>query len=188
MGLLPMDIDLLRASDDRIFKLLMTSPEGKPVLIDLISAELSKLSEIMRKSVDDMTDLEKWALFLQYANVPEYREAVNKVIDSKEAFQMAGSLLMSVSKDEREQAVYRSRRMYETDMQSNLATAEDRGEQRGLQIGEQRGRRIGLQEGEQRKAFAIASNMLKRNRPIDEIIEDTGLTREEVESLYTTAR
>ena len=75
---------------------------------------------------------------------------------------------MSVSKDEREQAVYRSRRMYETDMQSNIATAEDR--------------------GEQRKALAIAGNMLKRNRPIDEIIEDTGLTREEVESLYTTAR
>jgi predicted transposase/invertase (TIGR01784 family) len=86
---------------------------------------------------------------------------------------------MSVSKDEREQAVYRSRRMYETDMQSNLATAEDRGEQRGIQIGEQ----IGEQRGEQRKAFAIAGNMLKRNRPIDEIIEDTGLTREEVENL-----
>jgi hypothetical protein len=76
---------------------------------------------------------------------------------------MAGSLLMSVSKDERERAINRSRRMFQTDMQSNIATAEDR--------------------GEQRKAFAIASNMLKRNRPIDEIIEDTGLTREEVENL-----
>jgi predicted transposase/invertase (TIGR01784 family) len=131
--------------------------------IHVIYVELSKLGDIIRKSVDDMTDLEKWALFLQYANVPEYREAVNKVIDSKEALQMAGNLLMSVSKDEQERAVYRSRRMFQTDMQSNLATAEDR--------------------GEQRKALAIASNMLKRNRPIDEIIEDTGLTREEVENL-----
>jgi predicted transposase/invertase (TIGR01784 family) len=131
--------------------------------IHVIYVELSKLGEIIRKSVDDMTDLEKWALFLRYANITEYRETVNKVIQSKEALQMAGSLLMSVSKDEHEQAVYRSRRMYETDMQSNIATAEDR--------------------GEQRKALAIASNMLKRNRPIDEIIEDTGLTREEVENL-----
>jgi predicted transposase/invertase (TIGR01784 family) len=305
MGLLPMDIDLLPPSDDRIFKLLMTSPDSKPALIDLISAtlrrpvvdvvvrnnelpyedvnekaerldvnckiddgsqvdlemqasriqedsdgehknlkgksiyylcdlhssqpskglqrydklaqtyqvtfcsytvfpnlpgyvnsfsmrhdinnellsnaihviyvELSKLGVIIIKSVDDMTDMEKWALFLRYANIPEYRETVNRIIQSKEALQMAGSLLMSVSKDERERAVFRSRRMYQTDMQSNLATAEDRGEQRGLQIG--------LQEGEQRKAFAIARNMFKRNRPIDEIIEDTGLTREEVENL-----
>jgi hypothetical protein len=53
--------------------------------------------------------------------------------------------------------------MYQTDMQSNIATAEDR--------------------GEQRKALAIARNMFKRNRPIDEIIEDTGLIREEVENL-----
>ena len=46
---------------------------------------------------------------------------------------------MSVSKDERERAVYRSRRMYQTDMQSNLATAEDR----GIEIGVQRGIHIG---------------------------------------------
>jgi predicted transposase/invertase (TIGR01784 family) len=131
--------------------------------IHVIYVELSKLGEIIKKSVDDMTDLEKWALFLQYANIPEYRETVNEVIQSKEALQMAGSLLMSVSKDERERAVNRSRRMYQTDMQSNIATAEDRGRREG--------------------ALAIARNMFKRNRPIDEIIEDTGLTREEVENL-----
>jgi hypothetical protein len=91
--------------------------------IHVIYVELSKLGGIIRKSVDKMTDLEKWALFLQYANIPEYRETVNEVIRSKEALQMAGSLLMNVSKDERERAVYRSRRMYQTDMQSNLATA-----------------------------------------------------------------
>ncbi|MDR1579822.1 MAG: hypothetical protein LBS35_05655, partial [Synergistaceae bacterium] len=81
----------------------------------------------------------------------------------KEALQMAGSLLMSVSKDERERAVYRSRRMYETDMQSNIATAEDR--------------------GEQRKALAIARNLLGMNMPLDQIVTATGLTREEVENL-----
>jgi predicted transposase/invertase (TIGR01784 family) len=131
--------------------------------IHVIYVELSKLGDIIRKSVDDMTDLEKWALFLKYANVPEYREAVNKVIDSKEALQMAGSLLMSVSKDERERAVYRSRRMYQTDMQSNIATAEDR--------------------GEQRRAFAMARNMIAGGEPVEKITEYTGLTREEVEKL-----
>jgi len=32
----------------------------------------------------------------------------------------------------------------------------------------------------------IAKNLLKRNRPIDEIIEDTGLSREEVENISDT--
>jgi predicted transposase/invertase (TIGR01784 family) len=131
--------------------------------IHAIYVELSKLGVIIKKSVNDMTDLEKWALFLQYANVPEYRETVNKVIQSKEALQMAGSLLMSVSKDERERAVYRSRRMYQTDMQSNIATAEDRGRREGV--------------------LAVARNLLGMNMPLDQIVTATGLTREEVENL-----
>jgi predicted transposase/invertase (TIGR01784 family) len=86
---------------------------------------------------------------------------------------------MSVSKDERERAVNRSRRMYQTDMQSNIATAEDRGRQEGLQIGEQKG----PQEGEQRKAFAMARNMIAEGEPVEKITRYTGLTREEVENL-----
>jgi predicted transposase/invertase (TIGR01784 family) len=130
--------------------------------IHVIYVELSKLNEIIKKSVDDMTDLEKWSIFFQYANLPTYRERVNKVIESKEVLQVAGNLLMSISQDERERAIFRSRRMFQTDRESDIATAEDR--------------------GEKRKALAIAGNMLKRNRPIEEIIEDTGLTREEIEN------
>jgi predicted transposase/invertase (TIGR01784 family) len=37
-----MDSDILPPSDDRIFKLLLTSPEGKPALIDLISATIKR--------------------------------------------------------------------------------------------------------------------------------------------------
>jgi predicted transposase/invertase (TIGR01784 family) len=40
-----------------------------------------------------------------------------------------------------------------------------------------------LYNAERKKAFEIAQKMMKRNRPINEIVEDTGLTREEVESL-----
>ena len=76
---------------------------------------------------------------------------------------MAGNLLMSVSKDEKERAVFRSRRMYQTDRQSDLATAEDRGVQKGR--------------------MDVARNMLKRGRSIDEISEDTGLSHAEVTSL-----
>ena len=84
---------------------------------------------------------------------------------------MAGNRLMNISQDERERAVFRSRRMYQTDLQSDLATAEDRG------------RNIGRREGRLERNIEIARKLLKRNRPIDEIVEDTGLTREGVENL-----
>ena len=107
--------------------------------IQVVYVELSKLQEIMKKSVDDMTDLEKWAVFFQFASEPNHRETVNKVIASKEVLQMAGNRLMNISQDERERAVFRSRRMFQTDMQSDLATAEDRGERRGRAEGRAEG-------------------------------------------------
>ena len=132
--------------------------------IRVIYVELSKLNEIIKKSVNDMTDLEKWAVFFRYADVPAYREAVNKVIESKEVLQVAGSLLMSVSKDERERAIFRSRRMFQTDQESNIATAEARA------------------------MYKVAQNALLMNMSVDDIIKLTGLTIKEVEGLSDESR
>jgi predicted transposase/invertase (TIGR01784 family) len=296
MGLLPMDLDILPPSDDRVFKLILTSPEAKPALMDLISAiikrpvtdvlvrnnelpagdtqekaerldvnckiddgsqvdlemqasrieedssgehrnlkgksiyylcdlhssqqskgipydklvrtyqvtfcsytvfanrkeyvntfslrhdednellsdaigviyvELSKLDQIVKKPVNDMTDLEKWAVFFEYADIPSQRERVNKIIESKEALQMAGDLLMSISQDEKERAINRSRRMYQTDMDSNLATAENRG------------RREGMAQG----ALEIARNMKSMGFSNEQIQKATGLPAETIKKM-----
>jgi predicted transposase/invertase (TIGR01784 family) len=135
--------------------------------IRVVYVELSKLDEILKKSVSDMTDLEKWAVFFKYANIPIHRETVNKVIESKEVLQMAGSLLMSISQDERERAVFRSRRMFQTDKESDIATAEDRGVQRGRVEG----------------ILDVARKAFQMNMSIDDIARLTGLTLEEVENL-----
>ena len=84
---------------------------------------------------------------------------------------MAGELLMCISQDERERAMFRSRRMYQTDLQSNLATAEDRG------------RRIGRQEGLQEGMIKIARMMLSDGEPIEKIMSYTGLTKQEITQL-----
>lgn len=139
--------------------------------IQIFYVELSKLKELLKKPVADMTDLEKWAIFFRYANDSRHREKMNEVINSKEALQMAGELLISISQDERERAVYRSRRMYQTDQQSNLATAEDRG------------RRLGRQEGRQEGKLEIARIMMSAGESIEKIMSYTGLTRQEITQL-----
>ena len=134
--------------------------------VRIVYVELSKLDGILKKPVGDMTDPEKWAVFFQYAGVQSHRETVNRVIESKEVLKVAGDLLMSISQDEKERAVFRSRRMYQTDLASDMATAEDR--------------------GEKRKALAIARNALQMNMSIDDTVKLTGLTHDEVESLRST--
>ena len=40
-----------------------------------------------------------------------------------------------------------------------------------------------LEEGREERGMEIARKLLKRNRPIDEIVEDTGLDMETIKSL-----
>ena len=131
--------------------------------IRLTFVELSKLGEVVKKPISDMSVLDKWSVFFQYAPDLEHRDVVNRVIESEEVLQVAGNLLMSISQNERERAIFRSRRKFQTDLQSDLATAEDRG-------------RV-------ERSFEIARNLLKISLPLEQISIVTGLTREEVENL-----
>ena len=88
---------------------------------------------------------------------------------------MAGNRLMSISQDERERAVFRSRRMYQTDLQSDLATAEDRGKKLGISI------------GEKNRNIEIARAMIADGEPLEKIERYTGLTAAEVSRLRTEA-
>jgi len=95
--------------------------------LNIIIIELSKLNAILKKPVKALTPFEMWSLFFRYAPDPEYRKLINEIIEAKEEIGMATALLQEISKDERERAIYRSRRMAETDRISDLLTAEKRG-------------------------------------------------------------
>ena len=131
----------------------------------IITIELSKLEQIALKPVAEMTALERWAVFFRFTTDKEKRELVNEIIKSEEGIAMAGQVLLNISKDEKERARLTSEYKFAVDLQSKMVDA----------------KRAGALEGVKQ----VALNMLKRNRPIDEIIEDTGLSLDEVHSLRT---
>ncbi len=96
---------------------------------------------------------------------------------------MAGEILMGVSKDERERAVFRSRRMYETDMASNYATVWDEGKKEGREEGIVIGERGGIKKGVVKNRKEVARIMLEAGEPIEKIMAYSRLTREEIERL-----
>jgi predicted transposase/invertase (TIGR01784 family) len=179
---------------DLIYRFDMRHETGNWLLHDAIQAVfvgLTKLGDVIKKPVERMTDMEKFSIFLRYADKPDYRDIVNRVIETKEALAVAGEVLMSVSKDERERAILRNRRIAQMDYDSNMLTAErigrmegeKLGEERGLKIGEEKGRMEGKIEGERAKALSIAQSLLSTNLSIEEIAQATGLTRKEIEDL-----
>ena len=62
------------------------------------------------------------------------RLKINEILDNEEGIAMASEVLISISKDEIEQARLLSELKYELDTQSNLAYAEQKGEQKIIDL------------------------------------------------------
>lgn len=90
---------------------------------------------------------------------------------------------MYVSLEMRTRSINRSRRKYETDYASDMATARDIGKEEGIEIGRAEGIRIGRAEGRMERDREIVRTMKDLGMPFDQICKVTKLTREETERL-----
>jgi len=156
--------------------------------LHVVFIELSKLDEVLKKPVAEMSDLEKWAVFFRYAESPVHRETVNKVIESEEAINVAGELLMGISQNERERAIFRSRRMYQSDLESDLRTERregfKEGKVEGRAEGKVEGRAEGKAEGRVEGTLAIARKLKEEKMlTLDEIAQVTGMPMHEIDNL-----
>jgi len=129
----------------------------------IITIELSKLEQIARKPVAEMSALERWAVFFRYTPDKEKRELINEIIKAEEGIAMGAQVLLSISKDENERARLTSEYKFAVDLQSKTVEAR--------------------REARREEKRDIARNFLKMNIPIEQIAEGTGLTIQEVENL-----
>lgn len=130
-------------------RLLLRDEDGEKLNDDIgiIFIELSKINDVLQKKVKDMTRIEAWVSFMVTANNPKYKDKLRELIKEWEELSVAYELLTTMSRDENERALYRSRRMAQMDRNSQFAAVKAE----GIGIGEQRG----LEKGEQKAAKAM---------------------------------
>jgi len=92
--------------------------------VNQIIIELSKLNEIIKKPVEQLSSFEKWILFLRFASDSMQREKINDIIKEREEIGMASAILQEISRDENERALFHSRKKYEMDMFHNKSVFE----------------------------------------------------------------
>ncbi|MDR1299706.1 MAG: Rpn family recombination-promoting nuclease/putative transposase [Oscillospiraceae bacterium] len=107
--------------------------------IGIIFIELTKMREVLKKPVKDMTPLEQWCIFFKYANNPKYRGILNELTTARREIKVATELLTNISRDEHERALFLSRRIAQRDREHNYAVARKEGLQEGRQEGRQEG-------------------------------------------------
>ncbi|MCL2218647.1 MAG: hypothetical protein FWB94_01990 [Chitinispirillia bacterium] len=96
--------------------------------------------------------------------LPPSDDHIFKTLLTREEVGMAATLLQEISKDEQERARFRSRRMFETDITSNILTAEDNGRRKG----------------EAQAQINIAKKLKAEGVDVDTISRSTGLTVDEI--------
>jgi len=96
-------------------------------------------------------------------------------------------VLKELSEDERTRLIAEAYEKARRDEASRVNWAREEGRREGREMGREEGReearREAREEGKREQTKNIALKLLKRNVPIDEIVEATGLTLKEIESL-----
>ena len=143
--------------------------------------ELGKVDP--RKPIEKMTQIEKLAVYLRYANDENYKDSVQEICGSEEEIVMAENLYRKVTQEEKEAAWAESRFYYQLEYATEMKAAREKGLAEGLAEGRAEGRSEGEAAGAAQKQREIAKSMKAKNIPTADIAEITGLSAEEVEVL-----
>jgi len=150
--------------------------------VGIIFVELSKLSDIIKKPIGAMTREEQWSTFIAYGGDTRYKELVTGLTDARKEIKMASELLQTISRDENERARFRSRRMFQMDQQHDRLVSIDEGREEGIKIGEKRG----IVKGEKEARIDVVKKAYEVDLSIEQIIQITGMSKPEVESIISS--
>lgn len=136
-----------------------------------------QLPKFRRKCRRISTRLEEWLTFIINEDLEEIRMSDNELIKK------AQKKLDDLNADEEARRLAELREKAIRDEAAAVSGAFNRGLEQGHADGFAEGHAEGRSEGKLEKSLQIAKNMLEKNISIEDIIEITNLTKEEIESL-----
>jgi predicted transposase/invertase (TIGR01784 family) len=141
--------------------------------------ELPKFKKDKIEELSNMT--EKWCYFFKYAQDTTLAE-LDKIIGSDSVIKKAYVVLDQFSWSEEELLAYEQelKRIWDNKAVEEYKINKTKAE---IKKAKEEGKEEGKAEGRKEEKFALAKKMLVKNRPLDEIMEFTGLTNKEVKSI-----
>ena len=127
-------------------------------IMKIVTLEMPKVDET--KSVSEMTDKEKWLIYVKYNGYDEYREKISEIVKESEAIEMAEKVFDEVKSDDQVRTALLSRQRFQYDIKAQINDSYDKGVLETNRV--------------------IVRNCHKLGIPIKIIAEATGLTENEV--------
>jgi hypothetical protein len=134
-----------------------------------------ELPKFKKNKIEDLENIvEKWCYFFKYAESTD-KEDLEKIIKGDAVMQRAYEALDQFSWNEVELRAYEKEIKRIRDNKAVLNYK--------IEKAEARGKAEGKAEGEAKRNIEIAKKMLARGKDIEEIVEFTGLTKDEISNL-----
>ena len=152
------------------WKIIETNSVKKLILTDKFELDIIELSKIKGRE-NEKDQLLDWLIFLEN---PE-SERVTRKMEENENLKEAVEKLDRISEDEKMQRIIELREKAIRDEHAIYAKGVDDGIEKGFEDGKEKGAK--------EEKLQIAKNMLKKGMNVSDIIEVTGLTKEEIEKL-----
>lgn len=151
---------------------VIETKNGKRILTDdleLRIIEIPKAEKILEK--EKYNKIAQWLMFMDNPNT----ERVEEIMKENKEIKKARDVLYIMSEEEELQRLAELREKWDLDERSAKAAWKEEGLKEG--------REAGRKEGSKRKQLEIAKKMKNRDMSIEEIMEITELTKEEIEKL-----
>jgi len=166
-----LDFEFDKSDDKAAFKWYsMRSEDGKQLAkkLNVIFLDLVKIHKLLGSPIEKLSKIEKWGLFLSYADDERYVSYIKELSKNEEGLMNAQVSLGRMSQDEinwhRQNSIDTARRDYNSNMEYAIKT--------------------GLERGAHQKAVEAARNLLAMGLgTYEQIAQAEGLTLEEVQAL-----
>lgn len=147
----------------------MKDEKGNPLAgrLNVIFFDLVKIRRLINILVEKLSKLEKWGLFLSYADSDKHADYIKTLVDSEGGLMNARSSLPKVSQDEINWARQHSIYVAQHDYNDGLYNAEKQG----------------LEQGKHEKAIETAQNALAMQLSPEQTVQLTGLPLTEILAL-----
>lgn len=155
--------------------------KGTILLTEDLEIHIIELPKIKKKAEEGK--LRKWILFLDNPDGEETRKMAEEDKEIKEAIET----LEEISSDEQKERIAELRQKYIMDRESEMETAREigleEGREKGREEGREEGKEKGREEGWKEAVKEIAKKMKEKGKSIQEIMEITGLTEQEIRTM-----
>jgi len=170
-----MDFNFIDDTDEmhNCYKIINTATGIDDKLHDIFELHYIELRKFKKTYQEVSSVLDRWSSFLTKAdklnkdNIPAELKIDKNIVKAISAVDRMF--------DEEERLIYETRMQSLADVESKIASAEEKGMEKGMEKG--------IEKGMEKAAQAIALNMLKMKTDISDIVAATGLSQSIIEQL-----